>query len=218
MNNPDDKCYMCDENAVSREHIPPRCLFPKSKDLKQGLNLRKELLTVPSCDVHNSEKSGEDLYFLNVMTSIKGINEIGRQHYKKKIRRQNKRNSSIISRFAQRSIEIDGNLAFEVEIERLDEFILCLGCALYLAYFKTKWDGNVEWFPEFLFQCQDQNEEQERIQIIREVDSQFSEIPVHGENKEVFSYQVIEDSFVTKMRLYIYGNCKIILIFAKHQS
>lgn len=55
------KCYMCDQTAVGDEHVPPRCLFPKAKDLPNGVDLRKDLITVLSCADHNSEKSREGL-------------------------------------------------------------------------------------------------------------------------------------------------------------
>lgn len=47
-------CYFCGGEVAGVEHIPPRCFFPKGK--------RNELITVPSCDMHNQEKSKEDEY------------------------------------------------------------------------------------------------------------------------------------------------------------
>lgn len=38
-------CYWCGAPATSREHVPPRNLFPKGKN--------KNLITVPSCSGHN---------------------------------------------------------------------------------------------------------------------------------------------------------------------
>lgn len=91
------ECYLCDKPAAGVEHVPPRCLFPKASDLGEGVNYRKNLLTVPSCEAHNSEKSKEDEYFLNVITSLNCINEVGRNHYLKQIRRQHNRNRSILA-------------------------------------------------------------------------------------------------------------------------
>ena len=59
----DDKsCYYknCKNEITSSEHIPPKCLFPKG--------YRKELITVPSCDEHNTQKSNKDEYFRNILT------------------------------------------------------------------------------------------------------------------------------------------------------
>jgi len=215
MNNAPTKCYMCDENATGKEHVPPKCLFPKSKDLEAGVDLRKGLLTVPSCNLHNSEKSGDDEYFLNVITSLQEINEIGREHYEKQIKRQNSRNPSIIKRFADRYIEINNLPAFEVEIERLDVFIEHLAYALFLAHFGNKWDGDVGWIPESFAQILNHSEALERRQLLSEIDLIFNDIKMHGNNKLVFMYQVVKDVQETKMRLYFYDSFKICITFSK---
>ncbi|MCJ7519132.1 MAG: hypothetical protein MUO42_05610, partial [Anaerolineaceae bacterium] len=50
-------CYMCSSPAVSKEHVPPEVFFPESKDLPPDYpDMRKNLVTVPSCKKHNQEK------------------------------------------------------------------------------------------------------------------------------------------------------------------
>jgi hypothetical protein len=61
---------MCDRPATGKEHVPPRCLFPK--DTKY----RVKLIKVPSCDEHNSEKSKADEYLKFVLTAVGGVNEL----------------------------------------------------------------------------------------------------------------------------------------------
>ena len=61
------KCYMCDNLATTIEHAPPKCIFPEKKDLPAGMDLRKELITVPSCEEHNTAKSTDDEYLLNII-------------------------------------------------------------------------------------------------------------------------------------------------------
>src|SRR6266849_2119003 len=57
-------CYMCDKPATSMEHVPPRCFFPPQDDLPKGkgMDFRKNLITVRSCDDHNMSKSDDDEY------------------------------------------------------------------------------------------------------------------------------------------------------------
>ena len=55
-------CYACDAPKTSREHVPALCFFPDEKDSNGRSLYRKNLIKVPSCDVHNSEKSEDDLY------------------------------------------------------------------------------------------------------------------------------------------------------------
>jgi len=52
---------MCASLATSREHTPPSCFFPEESAF--GRDLRKNLVTVPSCDHHNSKKSKDDEFF-----------------------------------------------------------------------------------------------------------------------------------------------------------
>lgn len=61
-------CYMCDAIATSREHVPPVCFFPEQKDIKR--DLRKNLITVPSCVTHNSEKSDDDAILCAIVLMI----------------------------------------------------------------------------------------------------------------------------------------------------
>jgi hypothetical protein len=49
---------MCEAPATSKEHVPPACLFPELPIA--GVDLRRNLLRVPSCDTHNSHKSKDD--------------------------------------------------------------------------------------------------------------------------------------------------------------
>jgi hypothetical protein len=59
---------MCDAPATSREHVPPKCLFPERSDL------RKSLIKVPSCPEHNLRKSNDDELLRHVLVSVPGNN------------------------------------------------------------------------------------------------------------------------------------------------
>ena len=62
-------CYMCDAPATSREHVPPRCLFPDDPAF------RKNLIRVPSCDEHNMRKAKDDELLRNVLVCAPGNND-----------------------------------------------------------------------------------------------------------------------------------------------
>jgi hypothetical protein len=51
-------CYFCGDKATSKEHVPPKSFFPEES------KCRLNLITVPSCDKHNNEKSETDEYIL----------------------------------------------------------------------------------------------------------------------------------------------------------
>ncbi len=209
-------CYMCDNLAVSVEHVPPRCLFPKQKDLPSGIDLRQELLTVPACARHNMEKSREDEYFLNVIVGFEGVNAVGREHYRRQVRRQYARNSSLLSRFKSRSIDVGDKLAHRVEIERLDNFTEQLARGLYFSHFGHQWQGRLGWFPEFLSRIteSDSIHESIRLSTIARNDEMFSPILFLGSNRSVFTYQVVGNAQECEMRLHFYGAVRILLAFS----
>src|SRR5713101_10021908 len=51
-------CYYqgCAQGGTTKEHIPPKSFFPRDQ--------RNQLLTVPSCGLHNNAKSSDDTYVL----------------------------------------------------------------------------------------------------------------------------------------------------------
>lgn len=57
------KCYMCECEGTTKEHVPPRCFFPKQK--------RVNLFTVPSCKKHNCRKSNIDQMMMNFFHNLK---------------------------------------------------------------------------------------------------------------------------------------------------
>ena len=65
-----DTCYACDQPATTKEHAPPKSFFPHGGS---GLNL----ITVPSCSVHNCDNSLDVEYVRNAIASSAGLNETG---------------------------------------------------------------------------------------------------------------------------------------------
>ena len=61
---------MCNAPSTAAEHVPPKCLFPRRSEY------RKHLITVPSCDAHNSHKSKDDEYLRHVLASAPGVNSV----------------------------------------------------------------------------------------------------------------------------------------------
>jgi hypothetical protein len=59
-------CYMCGEPAMTREHVPPYCFYPKSK--------RENIWTVPSCERHNLDANLDVEYVRNVISYQYGTN------------------------------------------------------------------------------------------------------------------------------------------------
>ena len=87
-------CYFCGNVATGVEHVPPKCFFPRGK--------RDNLITVPSCDAHNQEKSKEDEYIRAIL--LASIKLDGHEHIK------------ILRDTNERAIERSLERAFEKEL------------------------------------------------------------------------------------------------------
>lgn len=117
-------CYLCDTPATSKEHVPPLCLFPEQKDLEAGLDLRKNLITVPSCETHNQKKSGDDEYLLYALTMNIVNNETAMTQIQRKIVRAITRNRSRFDKFSKENrpvfaVDSNGNM-FNTLMVRID--------------------------------------------------------------------------------------------------
>lgn len=54
-------CYFCGRPSIGAEHVPPKSFFIKGK--------RENLITVPSCELHNQDKSKDDEYIRSLLLS-----------------------------------------------------------------------------------------------------------------------------------------------------
>ena len=52
------KCAYCGHPATSKDHVPPKCIFPRERD---------DLITVPACNAHNGERSRLDALLLEFL-------------------------------------------------------------------------------------------------------------------------------------------------------
>lgn len=222
------QCYMCDAAATSVEHVPPRCLFPEQKDLPKGLDLRKQLITVPSCNVHNTSKSQDDEYLLYALSMNIPNNPTASGHFSTKVLRAIQRRPSLIGKFAEKRIrikvedtqtgEVHETLALQVDRRRLEDALKMIGCALYFHHFKTNWKGTVSAYPHFLLaltepNARELNEPVEKMAALTE--EFFINEPRYGENQDVFSYQVATGQLPVEaiMLLRFYEGSRVTLLF-----
>src|SRR4051812_26151086 len=89
-------CYMCAEPAIGDEHAPPKCFFPEKKDV--GVDLRANLITVPSCRAHNSSRSKDDEYAMMFVVTHYETNDVARDQFGTKCIRALKRSHGLTSR------------------------------------------------------------------------------------------------------------------------
>lgn len=195
-------CYFCDNIATSSEHVPPKCLFPEIKDTK-GINFRKNLITVPSCDLHNSRKSDDDEFLMLSLSGLIKNNPVGNFHQLTKANRALKRkNANFLSKEILRKHKYgtiqssDGKYRLvsigHPNVERLYNCLEHIACGLYFHKFKVRFKGSVKIFMGFI-DYKDNNKQvlkhflKKRFILETELNEE-----IEGENPEVFYYQFLK--------------------------
>lgn len=152
-------CYMCELEATSVELAPPKCLFSERKDEPDGIDYRVNLITVLSCEKHNSSKSHDDEYPLHMLSGSFTSSPVGLTQFITKVRRAFEKAPSKASSYIRRyepillkrhtDNEWEQSAQVIVEAERLD---LVLGnCARALYHHETakKFVGAVQVIAAF---------------------------------------------------------------------
>ncbi len=122
---------LCDKVATSVEHCPAKSFFPKTK--------RNNLITVPSCYIHNEKTSLDDEYVRDLILISKDNNIVAEEHFKDKGIQSLQRSAGLFNELTKNPkrlnfIEGDDNsqnLAFQVDKNRFDKVIE----KLLMAYF-----------------------------------------------------------------------------------
>ncbi len=141
-----DTCYMCEFPASGNEHIPPKCFFPKAKDTPHGENLRVQLLTVPSCDEHNSSKSKDDEYVCFVVSFHFENNLVGAHSAAQKFIRAINYSQSLVHILKDPiriSIRGQPTVRFQVDANRVDRVFDHMARGIYYDHFGDKHFGSV---------------------------------------------------------------------------
>jgi len=216
---------MCRKKATTKEHIPPKCFFPEKKDLPPGYDdLRRNLITVPSCPDHNTENSKDVEYILYVLSlNILG-NNIAVDHFLTKIVRAMERNQGLIRKIYQdkKDISIENSetkeryitSALNTDRDRFDKVIKMLARGLYFHVYKKKWLDEISLHAEFL-RSFDKDDNAFFNSMESTTDELFQKLPFSGSNPEVFKYQFFEKSPMKLARLHFYNGCKIIVSFGE---
>ena len=205
-------CYMCDAPSTSKEHAPPQCLFPESKDLKDGKDYRRNLITVPSCDLHNSAKSEDDTYLMMVLVSYFQNNEAAQNHIATKVLRAWTSDQKLAGRVVKnlQEVEIAGEAqhAFEVDMERFDRSLELAAHGIHSHHFKAKAPNPYRAisYPLAQFEGEHANSvNQGRAHILSLANTMLEGLPRQGFNPEIFWYQVsplVDGRHVMRMCFY----------------
>lgn len=192
-------CYYCGRPATSREHVPPRCIFPENRDVG-GIDHRVNLITVPSCDDHNLKKSREDEFLMACITPLVGNGGVGYVQTQTKLSRAVSRSAGRLLDAAMFDAKRDTLVApdgtrFPVLIGRADMPRLCcaLECVARGLYFHargSRFVGKCRVIPGFI-----QFPEDSQLEVIK-VLTRLMFIGERagwlecGANREVFFFEI----------------------------
>ena len=186
-------CYMCDSLETSREHAPPECFFLNSKEF--GRDLKRNLITVPSCDKHNSLKSKDDEFFKAVITMASENSKVGMHQFRRKILRAVIRNPNTYETFfvKKETFNKGSNQALEIDRNRFDNCIDHLARAIFYYRFNNKWELPLLVFsPNFISSIENDHtvphKKSEDIVAISNI--YLKDELFQGENPEVFKYRI----------------------------
>lgn len=219
-----ETCYMCHREETSREHVPPKCLFPEQKDVGHS-KYRKNLITVPSCDLHNSKKSKDDEFLMISIAGIVGNNSIGYEHYAGKVTRALKRTSfTLLSKVflarAQTKIKFNDNKFLNVIVGTpdIDRLRLCfehIAYGIYRHHFGKRFIGKVKTILGFLVST-DKNPQNFKKFVKHKFSIELKNKELLGENPDVFYYQFtdIDENGVYGLKMCFYRGVDVYVSFA----
>jgi hypothetical protein len=214
-------CYMCECIATSQEHAPPKCIFPEQKDTS-GVDYRKNLIKVPSCERHNTAKSTEDEYLMYILPTSIASNDVGINQFLTKVQRAITRNPSIvinISQGAQKVIVHDTEKdvwfeapAIQIDMERVYKVIEMNARAIFYNSYKEKFLGPIKVYTNFSLKLDapELNDLQEKLFNMSELLLQGSQY--RGENQDVFAYRMARDGNVELIEFTFYGTSKALAV------
>ena len=221
---------MCNQPATSVEHAPPKCIFPETKDVQDGKDYRKNLITVPSCDAHNLQKSEDDEYLFCVLSMSILNNKTGNNQFATKVMRALQKKPGLRKKVLKetRSVTVEDALkektfrtgAFRIDELRLNDIYDKMARAIFYHHYGKKFLDLIDIFPEHYLAISDDlalsrtiNAERESLRLA--LDSCFEKAAVHGDNSEVFSYQFVEPPELTSIiaRFHFYGSTRITVVF-----
>ena len=191
---PAQSCYMCDSFETSREHAPPQCFFPTEAEV--GQDLRVNLITVPSCDTHNSKKSADDEFFRAVvLAACAHQSPIASGHFLGKLLRAAARNPLTYGNYFNDNGTVNEGAfrVLQIDRPRLDACLVHLAHALYFHATGERWAFPVLALSPSLFVGVMDDEVQTHVpseQAAEYTRLYLSGIPIQGSNPEVFIYKL----------------------------
>lgn len=190
-------CYWCGKEASSMEHVPPKCLFPEEKDVRDVFNktFRNNLITVPSCDEHNMNKSNLDEYLMANLSGKVGNNFVAYVHTATKVSRSRLRNPQIIQIDKKAILKLKNKefpvLWITVNTIKLRHSFEAIARALFFYENNDVFKGDCFIVSSFFDHEDDPNgtEFNKRSSALLELEQKHWNTELKGNNPDIFTYQ-----------------------------
>lgn len=186
-------CYICGAESTSVEHAPAKSFFPRGQ--------RNNLITVPSCSVHNEETSKDDEYVRNIIAMMIGNNGHALTHFLKTCLASFTRSPKLLTRTTavnkrvyvadNASVTPEPTISIQIERDRIELVLRKIGYALFFHQFGKPWGRTLNVATEYLVT---QNFQQDELgEIIKEIKSapEYIEPILDGNNPEIFKYSFL---------------------------
>lgn len=220
-------CYMCEAPGPTSEHVPPKGLFPELKDTLDGRDLRKNLITVPSCALHNTARSKEDQYFLFVLASHFLANPVGVQQAATKQKRQFQYDPALLKHYVpswepvtlkdQRG-EIHESARAPLNMTLFESAVDKMGRALYFHHFGSRWTAaRVDVHSNIAaYMGKDELANNQQLALVHSMSRlMFIGKESHGANPDVFCYNVRTEAGGRRaIRAIFYVDAQIVFLYS----
>lgn len=215
---------MCDQRATTSDHIPPQCFFPEKKDISKGKDYRKNLVRIPACKKHNLRTSKDDEYIWAVI-ALHWQNQTDVQEYSvKKIRRAFERNKRFFYAFFGEhnkrnffTYKREKLVATTFDIDRFNTIMQKIAYGIYYRHYDRKWINEITIHSRSLaIFFPNPNPVYDEIHRVAELARPLCIFqPRHGENPEIFYYQIAQNSPLSSpiLRLVFYGGFEVLAFF-----
>jgi hypothetical protein len=212
-------CFYCGGPATGVDHVPPRCFFPKDKDLPVGVaDMRKNLITVPACNDHNGKYSTDDEIASLVVRLPYQANVLGQHDFcEKGLRAIEKRKGLVPSLFQK--IEVmqfaDGRElpTMQFDATRVNRVMERIARGLFFHEFRRCWDYDLSIVSDGpLMPNLSSNPAQPAIRMLNR---EFQHAHRNGDNPSVFWYEWTVDiggDYQRMLRMCFYEGLRYLVI------
>jgi hypothetical protein len=213
---------MCERVATSKEHAPPKCIFPEKKDALNGKDYRKNLIKVPSCDAHNTQRSKDDEYLMHILPTSVATNDVGINQFLTKVQRATARAPAIFSAVgetAQKVLIHDTiadkwfeSVAIKIDLNRVHAVIEMNARAIYFQMRGEKFMKKIGVYSNFTLNLSSSTKNAVQSELFATSEQLLKDANIEGDNPQVFSFRAARTADTELIEFTYYGCSRALAI------